>query len=306
MKELTILDGGIGRELKRIGAPFSQPLWSAQALIEAPHFVTQAHQNFINAGANIITVNSYACVPFHLGEELYQQQGAKLAEQAAIIAEEAAKSASQKVLVAGSLPPPLGSYRPDLFETQQARNILTTLFIAQDKHVDIWLAETISSIEETKAIAHVLKDTPKPCYYAFTLSDDTNRPAQLRSGEFVADAVEAVLTEKVAGIFFNCSIPEVMARAVQITAEILEKKKLTLDIGVFANSFTPIQQGHEANLTTQSSRDLTPEEYLDYAKTWHQIGASIIGGCCGIEPSHIKVLSEWQAQPHHNSSLSKK
>jgi len=62
MKNLTILDGGMGRELKRIGAPFSQPLWSAQALIEAPHYVTQAHQGFIDAGAEIIIANSYACV----------------------------------------------------------------------------------------------------------------------------------------------------------------------------------------------------------------------------------------------------
>ncbi len=70
MKKLTILDGGMGRELKRIGAPFSQPQWSAQALIESPEYVYQAHQSFINAGAEIIIANSYACVPFHLGETL--------------------------------------------------------------------------------------------------------------------------------------------------------------------------------------------------------------------------------------------
>tara|TARA_R110002072_G_scaffold47369_2_gene130516 strand:+ start:1379 stop:1576 length:198 start_codon:yes stop_codon:yes gene_type:complete len=64
MNKLTVLDGVMGRELKRMGAPFTQPRWSAQALIEAPHFVTQAHQGFIDAGAEIITVNSYACVPF--------------------------------------------------------------------------------------------------------------------------------------------------------------------------------------------------------------------------------------------------
>ena len=44
MNKLTILDGVMGRELKRMGAPFTQPRWSAQALIEAPQCVTQAHQ----------------------------------------------------------------------------------------------------------------------------------------------------------------------------------------------------------------------------------------------------------------------
>jgi S-methylmethionine-dependent homocysteine/selenocysteine methylase len=299
--KLTLLDGGIGRELKRIGAPFSQPLWSAQALIEAPHYVTQAHQNFIQAGAEIIPVNSYACVPFHLGEVRYQQQGAALARQADIIAKETASHAKEgqnktprTVLVAGSLPPPLGSYRPDLFEKQPALDILTTLFEAQDDYVDLWLAETIASIEEANAIAHVLKDSTKPCYYAFTLSDEIGKTARLRSGESVIDAIEAILKNKVDGIFFNCSIPEVMEQAIRDTTSLLEKHNRQLDIGAYANSFTPISQGHKANLTTQGSRDLSPEEYLVFAKKWHSLGATIIGGCCGIEPSHIKVLAEWK------------
>jgi len=299
--KLTLLDGGIGRELKRIGSPFSQPLWSAQALIEAPHYVTQAHQNFIQAGAEIITVNSYACVPFHLGEVRYQQQGAALARQAAIIAKETASHAKEgqnktprTVLVAGSLPPPLGSYRPDLFEKQPALDILTTLFEAQDDYVDLWLAETIASIEEANAIAHVLKDSTKPCYYAFTLSDEIGETARLRSGESVIDAIEAILKNKVDGIFFNCSIPEVMEQAIRDTTSLLEKHNRQLDIGAYANSFIPISQGHKANLTTQGSRDLSPEEYLVFAKKWHSLGATIIGGCCGIEPSHIEALAEWK------------
>ena len=47
---MLILDGGIGRHLKKIGAPFGQPEWSALALIEDPLFVSQAHTDFINAG----------------------------------------------------------------------------------------------------------------------------------------------------------------------------------------------------------------------------------------------------------------
>ncbi len=299
MKDLTLLDGGMGRELKRIGAPFSQPLWSAQALIEAPHYVAQAHQKFIDAGAEIIMVNSYACVPFHLGETLYQQQGAALAQQAAIIAKDVANCSSQSIQVAGSLPPPLGSYRPDLFKAHQALDILTTLFDAQDEQVDLWIAETIASIEEAKAVAHVLKSTIKPCYYAFTLSDEIGETARLRSGETVTDAIAALLNESNIregkdGIFFNCSIPEVMEQAIKDTTSLLKQHKTQLNIGAYANSFAPISQGHKANLTTQGSRDLTPEEYLVYAKTWRSLGANIIGGCCGIEPSHIEALAEWK------------
>jgi len=67
MNELTVLDGGMGRELLRIGAPFRQPEWSALALFDGPDWVVQAHTNFIEAGAEVITTNSYAIVPFHIG-----------------------------------------------------------------------------------------------------------------------------------------------------------------------------------------------------------------------------------------------
>lgn len=294
MKKLTILDGGMGRELKRIGAPFSQPLWSAQALIEAPHFVTRAHKNFIEAGAEIITVNSYACVPFHLGEALYDEQGRSLATKAAILAKQAASQAKHKVLVAGSLPPPFGSYRPDLFQPQRAANILTMLFEAQDDYVDLWLAETIASIEEAKTVSSVLTQTQKPCHYAFTLSDVISTTSRLRSGESVSDAIEAIITKKIDGIFFNCSIPEVIEQAIRDTNKTLAKHSITIDIGVFANSFTPISQDHKANESVQGYRNVSPEEYLEFAKRWHNLGANIIGGCCGIWPSHIRVLANWR------------
>lgn len=296
MKNLTILDGGMGRELKRIGAPFSQPLWSAQALIEAPHYVTQAHQGFIDAGADIITVNSYACVPFHLGETLFQTQGYILAEQAAIIAKDVAKTANHKVSVAGSLPPAFGSYRPDLFKAKRALAILTTLFDAQDEYVDLWLAETIASIAETRVIADVLKASTKPCYFAFTLSDDISEFAKLRSGELVTEAIEVLLQEStVDGIFFNCSIPEVMAQAIRDTKNLLAKNNQDkVNIGAFANSFIPISTTHKANKAVQGSRDLTPEAYLAFVKNWHSLGANIIGGCCGISPSHIEAITAWR------------
>ncbi len=294
MSRLTILDGGMGRELKRMGAPFSQPLWSAQALIEAPQCVTQAHEAFINAGAEIITVNSYACVPFHLGEALYQAQGAALAQQAAVIAKEAARNAKQNVLVAGSLPPVFGSYRADFFQGERAFTILDTLYKAQDEYVDVWIGETISSIEEAHVMARVLKNSNKPCYFAFTLSDEVSEQATLRSGELVSDATLALLEHNIAGIFFNCSIPEVIEQALRDTSTVLKQQNKNVDLGTFANGFTPIASDYKANEGSQGYRDLSPAEYVAFAKQWHNLGATIIGGCCGIGPEFIAALVKWK------------
>ena len=66
---ITLLDGGMGRELLRLGAPFRQPEWSALALMEAPEIVRKAHQNFAEAGCDILTTSNYAVVPFMLARE---------------------------------------------------------------------------------------------------------------------------------------------------------------------------------------------------------------------------------------------
>lgn len=293
MSTLSILDGGMGRELQRIGAPFSQPLWSAQSLIEAPHYVDQAHQGFIDAGAEIITVNSYACVPFHLGDKLYKEQGKALARQAAEIAREVADRNSA-VRVAGTLPPAFGSYRPDLFQQAQARDIAQTLFDAQEPYVDIWLAETVACIAEGELYAEILQQSEKPFYISFTLEDQTGTTARLRSGEAVSDAVETILKTNAAGIFFNCSVPEVIGQALEDTSAVLAQHKRQLTLGVYANSFAPIKTDHQANDTLQEMRHYTPQDYLALAQQWHALGAQVIGGCCGIEPMHIHALAQWR------------
>ncbi|MDF2152644.1 homocysteine S-methyltransferase family protein [Vibrio sp. CAU 1672] len=298
MKKLTILDGGMGRELRRIGAPFSQPLWSTQALIESHDHVRVAHQNFIDTGAEIIIANSYACVPFHLGDELYKTDGALLARQAAVIAQSVAQNERAKrnnpVRVAGSIPPAFGSYRPDLFKADEAKEIFTTLFHAQEPHVDLWVAETIASLQEFEVIHSVLKNSSKDSYYSFSLADDTECDAKLRSGQPVKIAAALVCFTGGKGIFFNCSVPEVMEQAIKDAKEVIDHYGVDVEIGIYANNFTPIQSDHQANDTLQSMRELSPEDYLAFAKRWYELGATTIGGCCGIRPDHIQALTEWR------------
>src|SRR5215510_13921678 len=109
MVTFTILDGGMGRELHRAGAPCRQPEWSALALMLAPETVTEAHQRFVEAGAEVITTNTYALVPFHIGDAKFKAEGQKLADLAGKLARHAAAGAKGKVLVAGSIPPLFGS-----------------------------------------------------------------------------------------------------------------------------------------------------------------------------------------------------
>jgi S-methylmethionine-dependent homocysteine/selenocysteine methylase len=291
-----ILDGGMGRELQRIGAPFQQPEWSAQALIEAPHFISQVHNSFIKAGAEIITTNTYALVPFHLGVKRFNEQGADLIKLAAKLARACIQDNSD-LLVAGCIPPILGSYRADLFSEKKAKPLLELLIKNQEVDVDIWLAETISSIAEAGMIKARTLVTGKPTWISFTIKDEITTEPRLRSGESVYDAVSQIAGQNISAILFNCSCAEVMETALIRAKQALLDQGIEdeVQLGVYANNFPAIGELHQANNNTGVSvirDDTPPEKYSEFASSWLNAGASIVGGCCGISPEHIKKLAE--------------
>jgi S-methylmethionine-dependent homocysteine/selenocysteine methylase len=292
-QSVVILDGGMGRELQRRGAPFRQPEWSALALTEAPQHVQAVHAAYIESGANVITTNSYAVVPFHIGEERFAAEGQALAHLAGQLARQAADAAGGKARVAGSLPPLFGSYRPDLFQAARVSEILQPLVRGLSEHVDLWLAETQSSIAEAQAIRAGLPQDGKPFWLSFTLQDeDTDEVPRLRSGEPVEQAAEAAAQLGVAVLLFNCSQPEVIGAAVDAAKATFERLGVTVGIGAYANAFPPQPKDAKANDGLDELReDLDPPGYLHWASNWRERGASHLGGCCGIGPEHIAVLA---------------
>lgn len=294
---ITILDGGMGRQLARMGAPFRLPEWSALALIEAPEFVLDAHAAFIGSGAQVITTNSYALVPSRIGEARFAAEGRRLADLAGRLARTAAGRPAGSVQVAGSLPPLFESYRPELFDAAEAPRILEALVSALTPHVDLWLVETQSSTVEAEAALDAARPTGLPVWVSYTLHDEIGRraPAELRSGESVQTAVATTLEWGAQAILFNCSQPEVMRAAVEAAAAVIvaEGHEATR-IGVYANAFEPEPATNEPYAGISTLRDdLDPERYLLWARQWVESGATLIGGCCGIGPEHIAALSAY-------------
>lgn len=293
-KSLVILDGGMGRELQRRGAPFRQPEWSALALSEAPEAVVAVHAAYIASGARVITSNSYAVVPFHIGEQRFADEGRALASTAGQLARTAADASAAPVRVAGSLPPLFGSYRPDLYDAARAGEVLKPLVEGLAEHVDLWLAETQSAIIEVQAIRAGLPQDGKPFWVSFTLQDeDVDDVPRLRSGEPVAEAAEAVVALGVQALLFNCSQPEVIGAAIDAAKATFERLGADIAIGAYANAFPPQPKDAKANDGLDELReDLDPPGYLKWAADWRQRGASHLGGCCGIGPEHIAVLAQ--------------
>lgn len=291
MKKIIILDGGMGRELHRRGAPFRQPEWSALALTDAPEAVRDVHLAFIQAGAQVITTNSYAIVPFHIGEKRFATEATKLAQIAAKMAHEAVQLSGKNVQIAASFPPLFGSYRPDLFDKNHAVELATPLLAGLLPMANICLAETISSIEEAKFWCNQLAQSNKPIWLSFTLDDTLPHHHQpvLRSGETVAEAAKWAQLSSASALLFNCSQIEIMSQAIEIASKYFSRQ-----IGVYANAFEPVQNKMmAANDGLDAIRaDTSPKFYADTAQEWINLGAEIIGGCCGITPEHIAILAK--------------
>ncbi len=292
--ERIVLDGGMGKHLERSGAPFRQPEWSALALLEDPDAVRRAHVDFIDAGADVIIVNSYAVAPFHLGEHRFLERGAELATLAGRLAREAAEAADRPVRVAASLPPLFGSYQPELFRPEDAPAMFDLLVAAQAPFVDLWIGETVSSIPEAEAILAAVDrhDPSAELWMSFSVPDEPpGDVVDLRSGESVADAVAAV-QDRVAAVLFNCSPPEAITIALGHVHAALDPETDILT-GGYANAFVPKQEGYAANEVVLGRReDLTPAEYHDICAGWIASGSSIVGGCCHMFPEHIAALAD--------------
>lgn len=296
MGDIRILDGGMSRELQRLGAELRQPEWSALALINAPDVVRQVHAEFIEAGADVVTTNSYALVPFHIGEERFREQGASLIALSGRLAREAADASGRKITVAGSLPPIFGSYEPENFDASRVQDYLRVLVNNLEPFVDVWLGETLSLIAEGEAVREAVAKTGKPFWISFTLDDElaqlNGAEPKLRSGETVRAAAEWIAGSGSAALLFNCSKPEVMKAAVETAANTFKEKGVSLEIGVYANAFEGEQGDSAANEGLHGTRtDLTDDVYSRFACTWADAGATMIGGCCGIGAAHIHKVA---------------
>ncbi len=296
MSSVTVIDGGMGKELRRIGAPFRQPEWSALALMEAPERVVEAHSNFIDAGAQVIITNNYAVVPYHLGDDVVEARGGDLIALAGRLAREAADGAGREVRVAGSLPPLFGSYEPEHFDAERAAPHYRRIVDALDPSVDLWVGETFSRVDELDAILDATDGTDKPVWVGFALPDEFEGDRiALRSGETVGDIVEAVAARpgRVAAVLFNCSLPERTGPAIAELAGLVAQRDLDVAIGGYANAFpTSKQTGYSANEVVLERRaDLTAERYADEVAGWVAAGATIVGGCCDMYPEHIAALA---------------
>ena len=293
LPERTILlDGGMGRELRFRGIETPATIWSTQALLVAPEVVRDIHMDYIAAGADIITANTYGIIRSDLAKEGIEDRFEALNKLACTLALEARDTADHPVWIAGSLPPLKGSFRPDLVGDY---NEIERLYREQAEilapHVDLLLCETMSTSTESRAAASAACQTGKPVWVAWTLHED--RSGRLRSGESIADAAAAIANLPIDAYLANCCAPESITAALPYLIETGAQH-----IGGYANTFELIPADwelageEESDWSLDLRSDLDPDSYAGHVIRWLDEGANVVGGCCGTRPEHIARMSE--------------
>jgi len=276
---MIFLDGALGSILLDRANKSSSGLWSAQFLLDDPEVIKALYEEYIGVGSDLITTNTYSTIPSYLNKEKISAKMPELIDIAGKLAKEVADR-HEHVRVAGSLPPLEESYRPDLVLTDgEALPIYKTLIEGLLPYVDIFLCETISSVQETQNVLKALDFYNKdiPIWLSWTLKED--KKDLLRSGESIEEAFKFAEKFNPEAYLFNCTDPNAISSGLEVLQRLTDKP-----IGGYPNVFSVPDGWTLDNDVETLKNDLTKESFSSFCQVWQEKGASIFGGCCGVGP----------------------
>ena len=282
----TLLDGGMGQELIRRGSPRSAEFWSAWAMIEDPDLVRGVHADYVTAGCDVLTTNSYATFADRLRPHGLVDRADELCRTAGRLAREAADKAGRPVQVAGSLPPLRHSYNPAPDASYEELLDEYGLMVEQlAEFVDVFLCETMGALHEARAATDAALASGRRVWTSFTLQGGTG--PHLLDGTPFAQACSEVAAD---AFLLNCCPPEQISESLPLL-----RKATAHPVGVYANAFHDMPtgwRGRDGSPLPEARPDMGAESYAEAALTWVEMGADIVGGCCEIGPEHIACIRQ--------------
>lgn len=297
-RQLVVLDGGIGSEIVRRGVR-----WRQHGMRSDADVVRAVHEEYIEAGADIITTNTFQLTRRtylnlfrnldhmrRIGAPGLETQAAGLIEKAVLLARQATEKATgnRPVAIAGSISPLNHCFRPDLAPPidEALREHAESARLLADAGVDFVLLETMNTVGEATAAIQAAKKTDLPVWVSFTLAPGGRT---LLSGEPIDDGVRALESIGCDALLLNCAPPE------DISTGLKELSKISrFPFGAYAHvgRYDPPSWKFDFHPQFTDTDAWSPAKYSTYAKQWRELGAAIIGGCCGTTPGHIKAIKE--------------
>ena len=293
--EILLLDGGVSTEILRRGVTLDKNVWSGLATKTNPDAVRQVHADYIEAGAQIITANTYSTArhvleSINLGHEskMINLKSVQLAQQARD------EVSTEPVLIAGSMSsmPPLTSHREVAIDGQVESSYQELAESLADAGADLIIAEMMRDVENAGIVIRAAVSTGLPVLIGFSamMADNGIDVRSLRwknnddttSAHDFGEMVDSLkpLGGQAAGIMHTRA--EDIGPALEVLREhwsgplmaYAETGKLVL----------PDWRYEEIS---------SPQEYAAQIEGWiRNYGVQIVGGCCGTGPEHIRVLRQ--------------
>ena len=291
-----LLDGGIGTELERLGAPMDHEAWCAVALETHPQLVRDVHKSYIDAGADIITVNTYAATRHALTNGGMEKNFTRWNKLAVQLARETldASEVDRNILIAGSVSN-FGHFTDQYTDEQLAPNFRDQAEILVENGVDFIILESLGAKTSTIVTAlNAITEFNVPIWVAVSCAANhesgelflgieesrihSHRP--LAHQEF-GEAIDTIMDTAGSALLVMHSTVDTTLPALQLLQSHYDGLR-----GAYPNA------GYWTRPEWAFVDQISPEDYLDRARKWLNTGARIVGGCCGIGPDHIAALSK--------------
>lgn len=286
-KRILILDGAMGTMLQRKGLQGNSESFN----LTNPETIGEIHNEYVEAGADIITANSFSANSISQSEYNLSEKAGQMAEAAARIARKAADEAPRKIWVAGSVGPTSKSlslaqnindpiFRPYSFDgmaeafERQIRGLI-------NGGVDLLLFETCFDALNTKAALYALGHIPEakdiPVMISASMSDKSGRTL---TGQTMEAFYRSIQHCNPLSFGLNCSLGA--EEMIPLIAEVASFA--TCAVSCYPNAGLPNEMGEY---------DETPSQMAESVRKMALAGSvNIVGGCCGTTPEHIKAVAE--------------
>lgn len=293
--EILIMDGGVSTEIERKGVSMDAKVWSGVAHKTHPEVVRQVHEDYLRAGAEIITTNTFATARHVLESAGLGDDVASINRQAVQIAREARDNvAAGEVWIAGSMSsmPPLKKMRCTARGAGVANNYREQAEILAEAGVDLIVAEMMLDLVNAPMVMKAAVATGLPVWIGFsaalanggesvigwrTAAEYEDTPPD-DFGDVVAAVIE--LGGEAAGIMHS------QIAAIGPALDVLSKRWSGPKLAY-------AETGHFKNPDWEFVQIATPEQYATAVEGWvKRQGVQIVGGCCGTGPEHIRALRD--------------
>lgn len=272
---VLVCDGAMGTMLYAAGVPLRQPL--CELNVSNPDLVRDIHRAYIAAGADIVQTNTFDGNRLRLGRMGLADRLSEINIAGARLAREAAEPAG--VMVAGSVGPVTGAMLVPRVSSHQRASVLREHIAALADWVDVIVLETFGDIESLAvAVAMAKAECDLPIVAQLTFGDD----GRTLRGEPPTEVAAEIGRLDVAALGANCTVgPSVLQQVVATLAA-----SCSLPVCVQPNAGQPRRHGQHL----QYPHNI--EYFAEAAQQFVARGATLVGGCCGTTPAHIRAIAK--------------